>query len=230
LRKLLSMISLLFIVFLTGCQTNQGIVIDWVDFVKWDGTMYDGIYSAVISDDKFIGKKIGEVKFRVSDNVSDPEYKVKNGDSAFHEKGTDIFAVKGYPYLIALKSSTPIHQYQLYYSREKTKYKWQYDDLPLEKVNKVEIYQAYTAEGNKRISEITKAEEVSRFIEILKNSKDSPNFEPNTEKGDPAYYKMVLYTGDPVAYMYDFMYDGQTFYWHPSETGILSNAMQTFIH
>ena len=228
MRKLISLF-LFVIIFIVGCGTNQHTVIDWVDFVKWDGTMYDGIYSGVISDEKHIGEKIGEVQFRVADNVSDPEYKVKDGDAAFHEKGTDIFKVKGFAHVIAVKSTHAIHEYQLYYSREHTKYKWDYKNLPLEKVNKIEIYQAATIEENKQITEINTPEEVSRFLEILRNSQDSPNFEPNTENGDPTYYKMVLYTGEPIAYMFDLMYDGKTYYWYPSEPATLSNDMQTFI-
>ena len=53
---------LLLILFLTGCQAPQT-VIDWVDFVKWDGKQYESIYQGVIADEEKIGEEIGEVKF-----------------------------------------------------------------------------------------------------------------------------------------------------------------------
>ncbi|MEH7744627.1 hypothetical protein V7659_06165, partial [Neobacillus drentensis] len=128
MRKTVSLLILLVIV-LSGCQTHgQHAVIDWVDFIKWDDKEYDGIYSGVISDKKYIGEKLGEVKFKVADNVSDLEYKIKNGDAAFHEKGTDIFTIKGEPNLIAVKSSRAINGYDIYYSRDEEKNHWQFKD------------------------------------------------------------------------------------------------------
>lgn len=230
MRKLGRLLIVLMII-LSGCRTSpfgQNVVIDWVDFLKWDGKVYDGIYSGVLADEKFIGAKIGEVKFKVADNVSNPEYKLKNGDAAFHEKGTDIFTIKGVPNLIAVKVSRAINGYSLYFSRDDEKYKWQFQDLPIEKVNRVEIYQTYTPEGLKRIAEIKSPEQVSRFLQIIKTSKATPNFEPNTEKGDPDYYQMVLYTQEPIAYKFDLSFDGHTYFWYPSEPSILSNEIQAF--
>ena len=68
-------------------------IIDWVDFVKINGKEYEALYSVIIADPKNIGEKIGEVKFKVSDNVSNPSYRTKDGDAAFWNKGTEIFSV-----------------------------------------------------------------------------------------------------------------------------------------
>ncbi|WP_186328778.1 hypothetical protein [Bacillus sp. X1(2014)] len=229
MRKTMSLLFLLIIV-LSGCQTHgQHAVIDWVDFIKWDDKEYDGIYSGVIADEKYIGQKLGEVKYKVADNVSDPEYKIKNGDAAFHEKGTDIFTIKGEPNLIAVKSSRAINGYDIYYSRDEEKNHWQYKEMPAERVNRIEIYQEYTADDTKRITEIINPEQVNLFLQLLNNSKDTPNFQPNMEKGDPDMFQIILYTGDPVAYMFPLQYDGHNYFWFPSDTSILSDEIQAFI-
>src|SRR3954465_11272913 len=113
MRKSISLLILVIII-LAGCKSSpfgQNAVIDWVDFIKWNGKMYDGIYSGVLADEQYIGEKLGEVKFKVADNVSNPEYKTKNGDAAFHEKGSEIFTIKGHPDLLAVKSSRAINGY-----------------------------------------------------------------------------------------------------------------------
>ena len=224
--------SLLFLVVivLSGCQTQgQHTAIDWVDFIKWDGKMYEGIYSGVIADETYISKKLGEVKFKVADNVSDLEYKTKDGDAAFHEKGTDIFTIKGEPNLIAVKSSLAINGYNIYYSRDEEKNHWQFKDMPAEKVNRIEIYQEYTSDGKKRITEIINPEQVNLFLQLLKNSKDSPNFQPNMENGDPDMFQIIFYTGEPVAYMFPLQFDGHVYFWFPSDTAILSDEIKGFI-
>ncbi|WP_066062986.1 hypothetical protein [Neobacillus soli] len=230
MRKISSLFILLMMI-LTGCQTgtlNHQTVIDWIDFIKWNGKMYDGIYTGALADEKYIGEKLGEVNFKVADNITDTDYKIKNGDAAFHEKGTNFFTIKGSPNLIAVKSFRAINGYAIYYSRDDSGYKWQFKNMPIEKVNRVEIYPAYTSEAPERIAEIKNPEQISHFLQILKDSKESPNFEPNTEKGDPDYYYMVLYTVDPVAYKFDLLFDGHTYYWYLAEPSILSNDIQAF--
>ncbi|MED3553269.1 hypothetical protein [Cytobacillus praedii] len=217
---------------LTGCRSmplEQHSVIDWVDFIKLDGQTYDGVYSGVLADQNLVNKMIGTVQFKVADNVKNSNYKIKNGDAAFHEKGTQIFNIKGHPNLIAVKSESSINGYQVYYSRDKIDYKWHFKDMPTEKVKKIEVYQAYTSEGNKLISEITQVEEVKSLLHLLVNSKENPTFEPNTEKGDPTYYEMIFYTEDPIAFKFGIQFDGSIYFWHPWVTAVLSNDIQRFI-
>ena len=98
---------------LTGCQAPQT-VIDWVDFVKWDGKQYESIYQGVIADEEKIGEKIGEVKFTVAGNIKKTSYKIKDGDAGFLEKGTKLLSVNDEPDLIAVKSANAINGYKIY--------------------------------------------------------------------------------------------------------------------
>ncbi|MGM0903682.1 MAG: hypothetical protein ACQEXB_21600 [Bacillota bacterium] len=230
MKKCLVVLSIL--LFITGCKSTPfdgNVVIDWVDFIKWNGIEYNGIHTAVIAGESDIGEKIGEIEFMVADNVTNSNYKIKNGDAAFHEKGTELYRVKGMYDMIAVKSTSAINGFQVYYPTEKTKYSWHSQDMPLEKVNRIEIYEAYTSEGTKRISEVSNLEEVKSFLTLLESSEVDSTFQPNTEKGDPTYYEMVFYTGEPIAYKYAMQYDGESYYWHPWDTSILPTEMKGYL-
>jgi hypothetical protein len=223
---------ILLLIVLTGCRSTPfdgHSIIDWVDFIKWEGIEYDGIYSGVLADEVFIGEKLGTVKFKVADNVTNPNYKIRNGDAAFHEKGTEIFTIKGQPNLIAIKDASQINGYKVYHSSGVKEQQWHFNNVPIDKVNEVEIYQPYTSQGNKLLSKFTKHEEINRILQLLIDSEESPYFQPNTEKGDPDYFQIVLYTDEPIAYKYDIQFDGSTYYWFPWDTAILSNEIQTFL-
>ncbi|MFB3165083.1 hypothetical protein ABLO26_27370 [Neobacillus sp. 179-J 1A1 HS] len=223
---------IILLILLTGCRSTPfdgHAVIDWVDFIKWEGIEYNGIYSGVLADEKFIGEKLGTVKYKVADNVTNPNYKIRNGDAAFHEKGTEIFIIHGHSNLIAVKDASQINGYRVYYSRDATEQQWHFKNVPLDKVNKIEIYQPYTSEGNKLLSTYTNHEELKHILELLKNSEESPNFSPNTEKGDPDYFQIVLYTDQPIAYKSDLQFDGATYYWYPWDPAILSNEIETYL-
>jgi hypothetical protein len=223
---------ILLLIVLTGCRSTPfdgHSIIDWVDFIKWEGIEYDGIYSGVLADEVFIEEKLGTVKFKVADNVTIPNYKIRNGDAAFHEKGTEIFTIKGQPNLIAIKDASQINGYKVYHSSGVKERQWHFKNVPIDKVNEVEIYQPYTSQGNKLLSKFTKHEKINRILQLLIDSEESPYFQPNTEKGDPDYFQIVLYTDEPIAYKYDIQFDGSTYYWFPWDTAILSNEIQTFL-
>ena len=50
------------------------------------------------------------------------------------------------------------------------------------------------------------------------------------EKGDPDMFQIILYTDEPVAYMFPLQYDGHNYFWFPSDTSILSDEIQEFFH
>lgn len=217
------------IMIITGCQqdpmkqilTETHTEIDWVDFIKWDGEEYLGVHTGVLSNESFVDVKIGEVQFKVADNVSNPSYRLKDGDAAFHEPGTELFSIKGEKKLMAVKSPYSINGYQLYYLNDGEGYKWNFKDLPLELVNKVEIYL-----DNTLVNEI---DDIKSFLEILRKGTLQTTFQPNTNYQDPIYYEMVFYAEGPVAHQYTLFFDGETYYWHPWDTEILSDEIGTFL-
>jgi hypothetical protein len=79
----------------SGCN---GIMIDWVDFIVVGATQYTaGMEGTPTVSDADLGPVVAHVKFKVDGNVCDPQYKPKDGDAAFLEPGTPIYAVTGRP-------------------------------------------------------------------------------------------------------------------------------------
>lgn len=233
LKKTRMLTFILILLFLSGCRLSAfggQVVIDWVDFIHFDGKEYNGIHSGVLADKSFIGNKIGTVKFKVADNVKNPSYKIRDGDAAFHEKGTEIFQIKDHPHLIAVKDDRAINGYRVYFSRDDDiEYQWNFKDMPIEKVERIEIYQTDSPAGNKLISKLTKSDDINSFLQLLVDSEENPNFQPTRGSGDPIFYEMFFYTDEPIAYKYYMQFDGETYYWSPWDTSILSDEIQTFI-
>ena len=72
--------------------------IDWVNFIQVGSTQYvAGPQSPTILQVSDLGPVYAHVKFRVSGNVCDPNYRLNDGDAAFLDVGTPIYQVNGYP-------------------------------------------------------------------------------------------------------------------------------------
>ncbi len=223
----------LILLFITGCRPSAymgGSKIDWVDFVKFNGNEYQLIHTGTLADMDDVGESIGTVKFKVADHVKNPNYKIRDGDAAFHEKGTEIFEIKDHPHLIAVKNTQVINGYQVYFSSDAIEYQWHFKDMPIEKVGLIEIYLSEPLENEQLIASLSKNEDINRFLQILNEGKENPDFHPNLEKTDPIFYEMVFYTEGPIAYKYNLQFDGESYYWHPWDTSILSDEVKTFIH
>ncbi len=74
------------------------VFIDWADFLHFSGIMY-------VSTDPHLGRAITQgdlgpqlytVRFKVNGNVSDPSYRAKDGDAAFLDPGTPVYALQAY--------------------------------------------------------------------------------------------------------------------------------------
>jgi hypothetical protein len=82
----------------SACPSGGGnAIIDWVDFFKLDGVMYDAdiAYSYELTKAD-IGPIYAETRCKLSDVVTDPDYRSRDGDAGFLEPGTKIYELKGY--------------------------------------------------------------------------------------------------------------------------------------
>lgn len=91
-----------------GCSIEQGTkkredpqpikrtFIDWVNFIKFNDITYHSVYQERLLDTTKLGPLYEKVKFKLAENVHDPNYKSKNGDAAFLSSGTAIYVLKDY--------------------------------------------------------------------------------------------------------------------------------------
>lgn len=97
-------IGLFMLSFVAACQLPGATPacsaqIDWVNFVEVGSTQYVAGLGASpdVLQESDLGSVYAHVKFKVSGNVCDPNYRVKDGDAAFLEPGTPIYQVAGHP-------------------------------------------------------------------------------------------------------------------------------------
>jgi hypothetical protein len=83
---------------LPGTSSSCNAQIDWVNFIQVGSTQYvAGPRSQTILQENDLGPVYAHVKFKVSGNVCDPNYRLKDGDAAFLDVGTPIYQVSGQP-------------------------------------------------------------------------------------------------------------------------------------
>ncbi|HEX6288275.1 MAG TPA: hypothetical protein VFZ66_03750 [Herpetosiphonaceae bacterium] len=90
---------------LTGCTSTLPTIdqrpvalIDWVDFVQFNGTTYLASHGEAgrALEEADLGPEFARVQFKLAENVNDPGYQSKDGDAAFLERGTSVHTVRGY--------------------------------------------------------------------------------------------------------------------------------------
>ena len=83
---------------LPGSSTACNASIDWVNFIQVGSTQYvAGPMPPGVLQESDLGPVYAHVKFKVSGNVCDPGYRLKDGDAAFLDPGTPIYQVNGHP-------------------------------------------------------------------------------------------------------------------------------------
>ena len=79
-----------------GARPSCNAQIDWVNFVEVGSTQYvAGLQSANMLKQSDLGPVYAQVKFKLSGNVCDPNYRAKDGDAAFLDPGTPIYQING---------------------------------------------------------------------------------------------------------------------------------------
>jgi hypothetical protein len=227
--------SLLIIVLLCGCSRMHSnpfrgqVSIDWVDFVKLNGNSYMGLWEHVINNPSDVTDVVvGKVKFKVADVVTNPDYRTKAGDAGFLEKGTLLYQINGFKddELIAAKDETRIGGYRLYAEEDFMKtMQHHYNDVPKDKVERVELYHNYEVKPYKALYNKDK----EQFIKLLDSGKDTQNYTPNNQEGDPSSYTMVFYTDEPIAYAYYLADDGVNVYFSPWDTRIVALEIRNLL-
>jgi hypothetical protein len=82
---------------LPGTQSSCNTSIDWVNFIQLGSTQYvAGSASPTVLQEADLGPVYTHVKFKVSGNICDPSYRLKDGDAAFLEPGTPVYQVNGH--------------------------------------------------------------------------------------------------------------------------------------
>src|ERR1700687_4911708 len=83
---------------LPGSTPSCNAQIDWVNFIQVGSTQYvAGPQPPATLQESNLGPVYAHVKFKVSGNVCDPNYRLKDGDAAFLDAGTPIYQVNGQP-------------------------------------------------------------------------------------------------------------------------------------
>ncbi len=78
----------------SGCHAQ----IDWVNFIQIGSAQYvAGLQPPTVLQESDLGPVYAHIKFKVSGNVCDPSYRLKDGDAAFLDAGTPIYQVNGHP-------------------------------------------------------------------------------------------------------------------------------------
>jgi hypothetical protein len=81
-----------------GSSSACNVAIDWINFIQVGSTQYvAGPASTTALAESDLGPVYARVKFKVSGNVCDPNYRLKDGDTAFLDPGTPIYELIGNP-------------------------------------------------------------------------------------------------------------------------------------
>lgn len=177
-------------------ESKSGIIeIDWVDFVVLNDINYHRGYmdNYKLQKDK-VGKVIGKVEFTVANNIYDPKYKVKNGDAAFLEKGTNIYKLKDYStnFRVAVYSN---NEWILYEADSNPKAQIGEDLLDINnKVTRIGINSE--TDGKTELATINDKATINKLVEFVLTAKINQN--NDNYNGERYFIKFYLDDGTYV--------------------------------
>src|SRR5579872_6184789 len=126
-RCMAPLFMVLVLIGLAGCGSQTGgsgsssggqnVSIDFVNFIRFNGITY--LATSMRPQDGLSASQLGPifdtVKFKLNGNVHDPNYHMKDGDSAFLDAGTQVYTVKDYKptFRLAAHSAGQIQLYEV---------------------------------------------------------------------------------------------------------------------
>jgi hypothetical protein len=100
---------------LTSCNLSFGCPdaeIEWVDVLMIDDVKYHQPFTVDPDEPLFPpvekGKPLGEIEYKMADKACS-DHKMKNGDAAYIEEGTIVYAVKGYPSSLMVMANEKVY-------------------------------------------------------------------------------------------------------------------------
>lgn len=211
-----------------GLNPTAHTVIDWVDFIETENGHYQASFTATIADPKLIGKKIAEVDFKIADVVSDPSYKIKPGDAAFWEAGTEVFEVEGRPELAAVPDVAAINGYRIYYTDSvEVEFKEHFKDFDFTEVDKIEIYKGF--DPPVLLNTLTDDDQINDFFSLLEDQAPNSTFAVDPKQPDPIFHQMVFYDEDQLARKFQLDFDNNQWVWYPWDREVLPDAIGSYV-
>jgi hypothetical protein len=188
---------------LAGCASINEVsqrpvaMIDWVDFVKLNGTTYLATHGNAgrALEQADLGPQVAQVQFKLADNVTDPGYQSKDGDAAFLEPGTPLHTVQDYTSQARL-AAVRDGQITLYEADTNPSAKHGSDLLDLrDKVTSIGINSVQ--DGTTQVGAIDDPQQVAALIDLVLAAPVDQS-QPPQAGNDPSYF-IVFYFKDGTA-------------------------------
>jgi hypothetical protein len=78
-------------------DTDAGLIIDWSNFIRFDGITYQESYQGKEPIPReILGDLYDEVECTIQDHVARSDYEIQDGDAAYLEPHTEVYEVDGY--------------------------------------------------------------------------------------------------------------------------------------
>jgi hypothetical protein len=188
-------------------------IIDWIDFVRWNGQNYDRLYNAALTSPDRVGKPLGTIRFRLEGHVGNPHYVAKDGDAAFLNEGTALYEIAGYSDGTVMASASPRspNGYLLYAVRQSRPelFRGLEPDAQRNAPKKV-LMMTLSPDAAVPLHTFTGAG-AQQFFDVLKRSGD-PQPEPSLDE-TWTRYGFILDTGDAIGYFAQLYRKGDQLYW-----------------
>jgi hypothetical protein len=98
-----------------GACAGRGAIIDWVDFVQWNGITYLHVpTSSAAAGQPILGLQVATTTRKLAGNETDPSHQLQEGEAAFLDAGTPIYSLREYraAFRIGVKTANGIAIYE----------------------------------------------------------------------------------------------------------------------